>query len=245
MRELIKGAARALAAIAVLPALLSFRVRAAAMGADRALAGSTQALALLPGIPGQYLRRAFLSRTLASCDPTATIEFGTVFSSAGARIDARVYIGPRCHIGLAHIQRDALIAAGVHIPSGPHIHGIADASRPIRDQAGAPVVVRIGAGAWIGSAAVVMADIGFRHDCRRGCGGHQAASGSRRRRGRPGAGRAGARRRRSRGTLRRRGTRTRRAGMNVLFLTQRLPYAPNPGRPLSLVPHPRVSQPPP
>ena len=33
-------------------------------------------------------------------------------------------------------------------------------SVPIREQEGALTMVRIGAGAWIGSAAVVMADVG-------------------------------------------------------------------------------------
>jgi virginiamycin A acetyltransferase len=148
------------ATIAVMPSLVSYRIRAAAMGRDRALEGSSQTLSLVPGILGQYLRRAFLARVLACCDWTATVEFGTIFSRAGARIEANVYIGPRCHIGLAHIEHDALIAAGVHIPSGPETHGIGDTSIPIREQPGTPRVVRIGAGSWVGSAAVVMADVG-------------------------------------------------------------------------------------
>ncbi len=75
-----------------------------------------------------------------------------LFSKAGARIGPNVYIGPRCHIGLAHIGRDALLAAGVHVTSGARTHGTDDLSRPIREQDGSATVVRIGAGAWIGSA---------------------------------------------------------------------------------------------
>jgi virginiamycin A acetyltransferase len=52
------------------------------------------------------------------------------------------------------------VAAGVHIPSGPSTHGIDDLSVPIREQPGAQRMVRVGAGAWIGSAAVIMADVG-------------------------------------------------------------------------------------
>jgi acetyltransferase-like isoleucine patch superfamily enzyme len=159
-RETAKRVARAGALIAVLPALLSFRIRAGVLGPDRALEGSTQSLAILPGLFGQYLRRAFLSRVLAGCHGTATIEYGTIFSKIGARIDENAYIGPRCHLGLVHIKRDALLGAGVHVPSGPMSHGIDDLSRPIREQAGAPRPVQIGAGAWIGSWAVVMADVG-------------------------------------------------------------------------------------
>jgi acetyltransferase-like isoleucine patch superfamily enzyme len=160
LRQLLKSAAFNLATVAVSPSLLSFQVRARVMGRDRALAGSTQALAIVPGVLGQYLRRAFLARTLARCHPSATIEFGTIFSKAGAIIDEQVYVGPRCHLGLVHLERDVLLAAGVHVPSGARTHGTSDTSVPIREQQGTLSVVRIGAGAWIGSAAVVMADVG-------------------------------------------------------------------------------------
>jgi acetyltransferase-like isoleucine patch superfamily enzyme len=159
-RDAAKTAAFWLATAAMAPALLSYRIRSTVIGADRALEGSTQALALVPGILGQYLRRAFLARVLVSCHPTATIEFGTIFSRTSARIDAFAYVGPRCHLGSVHIEHDVLLAAGVHVPSGPATHGIGDLSRPIREQPGQPRTVRIGAGSWIGSAAVVLADIG-------------------------------------------------------------------------------------
>jgi hypothetical protein len=147
----VKRIAFSVATVAVLPALISYRLRAAIFGRDRAIESSTQALALIPGIAGQYLRRAFLSRTLAFCDWTATIENGTIFSRQGSRLDANVYIGPRCPLDLVHVERDVLIAAGVHIPSGPDTHGIADTSVPIRDQPGTPRMIHVGAGS--GSAA--------------------------------------------------------------------------------------------
>jgi virginiamycin A acetyltransferase len=160
MRERLKRFARGVALIAVLPSLASWWLRALVMGRDRALEGSTQAWALVPGLPGQYLRRAFLSRALAACAPTATIEFGTIFSSAAASIGDRAYIGPRCHLGWAVIEHDALLAAGVHVPSGAHTHGIERLDIPIRDQPATKTPVRIGAGSWIGSCAVIMADVG-------------------------------------------------------------------------------------
>jgi virginiamycin A acetyltransferase len=159
-RELLKGAARTIALVAVLPSLVSFWIRARLMGADRAFEGSSQALALVPGLPGQYLRRAFFSRVLDHCDRTSAIGFGTVFSRVGARIDEHVYIGPHCDLGLVHIEHDAMIAAGVHIPSGAYTHGIDVSHRPMREQPGLQRLVRIGAGAWIGNNAVVMADVG-------------------------------------------------------------------------------------
>ena len=58
------------------------------------------------------------------------------------------------------LEDDVLLAAGVHVPSGAHTHGIDDMSVPIRDQPSVKSAVRIGRGSWIGSAAVVMADVG-------------------------------------------------------------------------------------
>ena len=160
MRDALKAVAHALAWLAVTPSVISWRLRALVLGPDRALEGSTQAWAIVPGLVGQYLRRAFLSRTLRACARSATIEFGTLFSSASASIGDRAYIGPRCHIGWAVIEDDALLAAGVHVPSGARTHGIDDLAVAIRDQEVTRTPVRIGRGSWIGSAAIVMADVG-------------------------------------------------------------------------------------
>ena len=160
MREFLKSVAFAAATVGVIPFFVSYAIRSRMFGRDRALEGSTQMLALLPGMVGDYFRRAFLSRILVRCDRTASIHFGTIFSQTGARLEANVYVGPRCHIGLAHLERDVLLAAGVHVPSGGATHGTADSRRPIRDQPGALAMVRVGEGTWIGSAAIILADVG-------------------------------------------------------------------------------------
>jgi acetyltransferase-like isoleucine patch superfamily enzyme len=161
-REALKAVARAIATVAVTPLVWSFRARSHLVGSERAIEASTQALALIPGLSGQYLRRAFLARTLAYCDKSAAIEFGTIFSDAGTRIDANVYIGPGCHIGFAHFERDVLVAPAVHVPSGRRTHGMIDPDLAMHDQPGERQQVRIGAGSWIGSGAVIMADVGCR-----------------------------------------------------------------------------------
>lgn len=159
-RELIKAAARGVARLLALPFCVSFTVRALLLGRDRALMSSTQTLAMVPGLPGQYLRRAFLQYAIASCHKSVVVEWGTTVSRAGTRLDENAYIGPGCHLGLVHVERDALIGAGVHVPSGGSTHGVDDVVVPIRDQPGRERMIRIGAGAWVGSAAVVLADIG-------------------------------------------------------------------------------------
>ena len=160
MRALTKTCLRGIAFLCISPMLISYALRSSVMGKDRALQGSTQFLSLLPGLAGIYLRRAFLSQALASCAPSATIAFGTIFSKAGARIDDNAYIGAGCHVGLVHVERDVLIGSGVHLTSGRQTHGTDSLQIPIRDQEGRPMLVRIGAGAWIGSSAIVMADVG-------------------------------------------------------------------------------------
>jgi virginiamycin A acetyltransferase len=160
VRDLAKATAYGLALVAVSPAILSFHIRRLLMGRDRALEGSTQTLSLVPGVLGDYLRRAFLGHALAKCDRSATIQFGTIFSQASARIDANVYVGPRCHLGWVHLERDVLLAAGVHVPSGGQTHGTDDPTVSIREQEGRRQMVRIGEGTWVGSAAVILADVG-------------------------------------------------------------------------------------
>jgi len=155
----LKAAARGVAHVAVLPLWPSFALRAALLGRDRALEASMQWLSLIPGLTGQYVRRAFLSRAIAACHHSVVVECGTTLSRAGARFDENVYIGPGCRLGLVHVGRDVLMAGGVHIPSGGMTHRIDDLSVPIREQPRDEQLVRIGAGCWIGESAVIMADV--------------------------------------------------------------------------------------
>jgi acetyltransferase-like isoleucine patch superfamily enzyme len=159
-KQSVKLALHGACVVLVLPALLLYAAGAALLGRDRALEGSSQLLAGLPGLSGVFLRRAFLGCVLKRCHRSADIGYGTLFSQADAVIDENVYVGPRCHLGLVHLERDVLLAAGVHIPSGGQTHFFDDPTKPIREQGGERAVVTVGAGAWVGSAAVVMADVG-------------------------------------------------------------------------------------
>ena len=160
VKRLVKRIVRSLAVLAILPLWLGYRLGSLVLGPDRALEGASQTLALFPGLCGSFLRNAFLGRVLQHCHPTAEIGFGTLFSQTRASLGKNVYIGPRCHLGLVSIEDDVLIAAGVYIPSGGQTHYFSDPSIPIKDQGGERQRVTIGAGAWIGSAAIVLADVG-------------------------------------------------------------------------------------
>jgi virginiamycin A acetyltransferase len=168
VKALLKAAARGAAHVAVLPLWPSFALRTAVLGRDRAVEASAQWLALIPGLTGQYVRRAFFSRAIAACHRSVVVECGTTLSRAGARFGENVYIGPGCSLGLVDIEPDVLIAGGVRIPSGGKTHRIDDRVVPIREQPRDEQLVRIGAGCWIGEASVIMADVG--HDTVVGAG---------------------------------------------------------------------------
>jgi acetyltransferase-like isoleucine patch superfamily enzyme len=159
-KEAAKAVARLLALVAVLPVLVIFWLNSHLVGRNRALESASQLVSLFPGIIGQYLRRAFLQRVLTRCHHTTLVEFGTLFSQAGAVLEENVYVGPRCTLGLVHLERDVLLAANVQIPSGGMTHYFDDPTKPIREQGGERKVVTIGAGAWIGTGAIVLADVG-------------------------------------------------------------------------------------
>lgn len=144
----------------VSPLLLFHAAKCSVVGRDRALQGSSELLSLIPGIIGDYMRRAFLRFTLKRCDPSASIGFGTVCTKPAASIGRNVHVGSRCQIGWANIEDDVLIASGVHITSGSKMHGTGRIDIPIREQAGVYAEVTIGEGSWIGERGVVMADVG-------------------------------------------------------------------------------------
>lgn len=156
----IKRLVRGLASLAVLPARLSYEIRAPFVGRDRAFMYSCERLSRIPGLPGQYLRRAFLAATGEGCGDEAVISFGCQFSTTMVRLDGNAYLGPNCELGWVHVERDVMVAAGVQVPSGPHTHGTDRLDVPMRDQPGTPVRIHIREGAWIGNRAIVLADVG-------------------------------------------------------------------------------------
>jgi virginiamycin A acetyltransferase len=155
-----KSAADGLALLMMLPAFMCFRLGAWAMGAERAFPGWSQAISLIPGLAGTYMRRAFYRLVLPRCDPGCCLGFGTVFARPTAEVGRNVYVGAYCCLGTVTLEDDVLISSHVSIPSGGKQHGIDRLDLPIREQPGTWARVTIGRDSWIGDRAVVLANVG-------------------------------------------------------------------------------------
>lgn len=160
MKRWAKGGLNCVALFLAMPFLLSFWISSRFLGRDRALEGASQAVSLWPGLTGVFVRRAFLRQVLAECNGECEVSFGTLFSQTGCTIGENVYIGPRCHVGLVRLEKDVLIGAGVHLLSGGNTHHFDDPTQPISRQGGERARITVGEGSWIGSGAIILADIG-------------------------------------------------------------------------------------
>jgi virginiamycin A acetyltransferase len=121
-----------------------------------------QGCALLPGLPGDYLRIAYYCLTLEKCSMDSRIQFGSFFVRRSARVGHGVCIGCYCVLGKTVIGGRTQIGSGVHILSGKQQHPRDDAGRIMGSEHGVFETVHIGADCWIGSGAMVLAEVGDR-----------------------------------------------------------------------------------
>jgi acetyltransferase-like isoleucine patch superfamily enzyme len=161
-RRLLKPIGSLLADLFAAPALLLWFLSAALLRdrRDELFQGFSQGMSLLPGITGNFVRRAFYRRTLRRCSSDCQIGFGTLFATREVEIGDNVYIGPRCMIAHARIGNDVLIGSNVDILAGRGQHDFTDPDTPIRLQAGRYEEISIGRDVWLGNGCTVMADVG-------------------------------------------------------------------------------------
>lgn len=151
---------RFFSSIVILPTLLFYQINRAFFPRQRAFADMAQLLALLPGLPGEYLRLAFFRQTLPRCGKNACLGFGTLFSHPNAEIGENVYVGPYCILGDVTLEDDVLIASGVSIANGTNQHFFDRLDVPIREQGGVFPRLVVGEDSWIGERAIVLANVG-------------------------------------------------------------------------------------
>ena len=160
MRQTLKNVAHVAALATVLPAYALYVLVALLCGVERIFPGWSQSFSLLPGISGQWLRRAFYQLALSRCGSGSVVSFGTLLTHPAIEIGQHAYIGPYSVLGDVVLEDDVLIASHVSITNGTRQHGIERLDIPIREQPGHWPRITIGRDSWIGERSVVMASIG-------------------------------------------------------------------------------------
>ena len=159
-RSALKAIARLAATASVLPYAAAYALAAALLGRRRAFPAVAQRASRWPGLTGAYRRRALLRLAGVRLGRGCHIEFGALLSKPTAVIGPGAYVGAYCCLGDVRTGPKAMLGDGVHVPSGRRQHGAEGGGIPMADQPGRLETVTIGADCWIGSRAVVLADVG-------------------------------------------------------------------------------------
>lgn len=155
----LKRVAQAFAWLAVLPRLALYAGASVFLGRERAFANASEGVGRVPGLRGLYLRQAFYRATLAECGRDVYFGWLCAFSTPRAEVGEGAYIGRRCGLGWVTVGAGALLADGVQLLSGARQHGT-ERGQPEGERVQEYRRVTIGAEAWLGAGAVVMADVG-------------------------------------------------------------------------------------
>ncbi len=116
--------------------------------------------ALIPGLPGDYLRVAYYVFTLRKCALYSRISFGSFFAQSSATVERGVYIGAYCVLGACDIGERTQIASHVQVLGGRHQHLRGTDGRIMGANEDEFEHIIIASDCWIGASAIVMADIG-------------------------------------------------------------------------------------
>lgn len=120
----------------------------------------THIYAILPGLPGLFLRRAFYFLTLRSCALDCYIGYGVIFTHRLARVEVGAYIGPYALIGWARLGAHCLIGSRASLLSGGMTHRMQGDGKWSPFDPADLQPIDIGTHVWIGEGAIVMAPVG-------------------------------------------------------------------------------------
>ena len=145
-----------------LPLALACWVEEAASGGRGEIIFNTcgHIVAMLPGLPGAFIRRGFYTLTLESCSKHCHIGFGTIFAHRQATVAKHVYVGSYALFGSVALEEHVLLGSRVSVLSGHALHVLEDSGRWSPYEPERLERVRIGANSWVGEAAVIVAEVG-------------------------------------------------------------------------------------
>jgi hypothetical protein len=160
-RQIGKHRAVLIAGVVVSPLIAAAKVEAWLAKGESCFSTCGAWLSLIPGKVGNYLRLGFYYQTIEECSPEVCFSFGSMVTRRAARVGRRVTIGAYRSVGTATIGDHVQIASRVSILSGGRQHDLSDPAGEIADHEPVFERVHIGANAWIGEGAIVLADAGY------------------------------------------------------------------------------------
>lgn len=153
MRDRLRVAAEAIAAVVIWPIVAGYRFGLA--GYDT----TGTWLSMIPGHLGMFLRRAWYARTLARCGSGLSVQFQAVISDPASHIGNDCFVGHFTRIGLVSIGDDVLIGEHSSIIAGGQQYGFVRRDIPMRMQPGVHSRVTIGDDVWVGAMSLVSSDV--------------------------------------------------------------------------------------
>lgn len=163
MRSLLKHLTNLAARLAVWPltaaCALERRVRPRS---EAVFTLCAQALAVMPGRPGVFLRRAFYGSTLAACGPNLYVNFGAFFTHRVAQVGSGVYVGHYALVGAARLGDGCSIGSRASVLSGTALHEPGADGRWTPYSIDKLQMMAIGEHVLVGEGAIIMAGVGPR-----------------------------------------------------------------------------------
>lgn len=123
---------------------------------------SSQALAVVPGRPGVFLRAAFYESTLAACGSNLYVGFGAFFTHRLAEVGSGVYVGPYALVGAARLGDGCSIGSRASVLSGTALHEPGADGRWTPYSIDKLQMMAIGEHVLVGEGAIIMAGVGAR-----------------------------------------------------------------------------------
>jgi virginiamycin A acetyltransferase len=162
MRHAVKFILNSLSQLIVLPFVILTRLEQYLLPRNTEVLFNlcTNIVALFPGVPGVFLRRAFYTLSLDKCSSHCHIGFGTIISHRCTIIHKHAYIGNYALIGNAELGEYCLIGSRVSILSGEALHELDEDGMWTPFSSDLLKKVTIAKNVWVGEGAIVSADIG-------------------------------------------------------------------------------------